>query len=153
MAAVTPFLWFNDQAEEAMRFYVDLFPNSHVNSVTRHGDDDAPAFSVDFSINGQQFQAINGGPHHALTPGFSVFVSCADQEEVDRLWAALSEGGEESQCGWVTDRFGLTWQVIPTALMALLSDPDAERAGRAMQAMLGMQKIDVAELERAASGR
>lgn len=153
MATITPFLWFDHQAEEAMLFYVALFPNSRVIDVTRHGGDDSPAFSVSFSIDGQEFQAINGGPPHSLTPGFSIFVSCPDQAEVDRLWSALSEGGEELQCGWVTDRFGLTWQIIPTALGRLLGDRDPERAGRAMQAMLAMKKIDIAALERAATGR
>jgi predicted 3-demethylubiquinone-9 3-methyltransferase (glyoxalase superfamily) len=156
MAKITPVLWFDGQAEEAANFYVTLLPNSHVDNVSRSPADtpSGPAgyvLTVDFTLAGQQFQGLNGGPEFKFNESISFAVDCADQAEVDRLWDALtSNGGEESVCGWLKDRYGLSWQIIPHRLGELLSDPDPGRAQRAMEAMLKMVKIDVAELERAA---
>ncbi|MGE5594471.1 MAG: VOC family protein [Hyphomicrobiales bacterium] len=149
---IVPFLWFENQAEEAMSTYVSLFDNSRVIEVSRAGED-GPAMVCTFEIEGQRVIAMNGGPDFRLSEAFSFFVSCEDQEEVDHYWSALlAGGGQPSQCGWLTDRFGVTWQIIPTALPELMGDPDRERAGRVMEAMLKMQKIDVAELQRAYEG-
>lgn len=143
---ILPFLWFNDQAEQAARFYVSIFPGSKVLS--------ASGMSVTFQLGGQTIMALNGGPHYRLTPAFSLFVSCKDQAEVDHYWEALLEGGgHPSRCGWLTDRFGLSWQVIPEALGQLLGDKDPARADRAMQAMMGMVKLDVQGLRDAADGK
>ncbi|MFY9341426.1 MAG: VOC family protein [Planctomycetota bacterium] len=140
---VTPFLWFEKDAEAAAKFYCSIFPDSRLVS--------ASPMTVTFTLEGRTFMALNGGPHYRLTPAYSMFVSCQDQQEVDALWdQLLAGGGKESQCGWLVDRFGLSWQVIPTRLMELLGDPDAGRRQRATAAMLKMQKIDVAALERAA---
>ena len=151
---ITPFLWFDDQAEEAMHFYVSIFRNSKVGRVTRYGDAGpgrkGQVMSASFLLEGQEFHALNGGPKYTFTPAISLFVSCETQDEVDELWNRLSEGGAPQQCGWVTDRYGLSWQIIPKALGQLLGDPDPGRARRAMQAMLGMTKIDIAALKRAA---
>lgn len=147
MKKIRPFLWFDDKAEEAMNFYVSLFPNSQVLSIS-HGGNGAPT-SVTFELDGQEFMAFNAGPRFPFTEAISFFVNCETQEEVDRLWAALAEGGEESKCGWLKDRFGLWWQIIPTALGGLLGDKDAAKAGRVMQAMLEMSKIDIAGLKSA----
>jgi predicted 3-demethylubiquinone-9 3-methyltransferase (glyoxalase superfamily) len=145
MPAITPFLWFDNTAGEAARFYTSIFPNSRLL-------DESPLV-VTFEIEGQRVMAINGGPHFQLNEAFSFFVACDSQAEVDRYWdALLADGGTPSQCGWLTDRFGLTWQIIPTRLMELMSDPDPERAQRVTQAMLGMVKIDVAALEAAHAG-
>jgi predicted 3-demethylubiquinone-9 3-methyltransferase (glyoxalase superfamily) len=150
-AKVTLFLWFDTQAEEAARFYVGLFPNSRLLDVSRRGG--GVAMSATFEIDGRSVIAFNGGPHFQLNEACSLFVSCEDQTEVDHYWnALLADGGKASRCGWLRDRFGLSWQVVPKALGRLLSDPDAARAGRAMQAMMGMGKLEVAELERAAAG-
>ena len=156
MSGITPFLWFDDKAEEAMNLYVSLFPNSHVINVSRMGPSDgeslAPAFSVTFEINGQRFQGMNGGPHYTFTPAVSFMVDCETQEEIDRYWNALSDGGHEMQCGWVTDRFGVTWQIIPSCLGTLLGDADQMKAGRARDAMMSMIKFDIAALKRAHAG-
>lgn len=156
MQKITPFLWFDDTAEEAMHFYVSTFRNSKVGRVTRYGDagpgTPGKVMSATFELEGQEFQALNGGPMYQFTPAISLFVSCETQAEVDELWDKLAAGGRPQQCGWVTDRFGLTWQVIPKQLGRLLGDPDPARARRAMQAMLAMTKIDIAGLERAADG-
>jgi len=155
MQRITPCLWFDTQAEEAAKFYVSLFDDAEVTDVrylenTPSGDHVA---LVSFRLEGMSFTAINGGPQFPFTEAVSFSVSCADQAEVDRLWNALTaDGGEESQCGWLKDRFGLSWQIIPDRMGELLSDPDPERAQRAMAAMLKMQKIDVAVLEAAAGG-
>jgi predicted 3-demethylubiquinone-9 3-methyltransferase (glyoxalase superfamily) len=153
---ITPFLWFDDKAEEAMHFYVSVFKNSKVGRVSRYGDagpgKTGQVMSATFELEGQEFHALNGGPKYKFTPAISLFVSCETQEEVDELWDRLSDGGAPQQCGWVTDRFGLSWQIIPKALGRLLSDTDRARAQRAMQAMLKMTKIDIAALERAADG-
>jgi len=147
MQKITPFLWFNDQAEEAMNFYVSIFKNSKTVSVSRYGDaGPGPKGSVmvaKFQLDGQDFMALNGGPT------FSFVVNCKTQEEVDEYWERLSAGGATNQCGWLTDKFGLSWQVVPTALGELLADKDRERSNRVMKAMLQMTKIDIAALRHA----
>jgi predicted 3-demethylubiquinone-9 3-methyltransferase (glyoxalase superfamily) len=144
---ITPFLWFDDRAEEAMHFYVSIFDNAEVLDVSRYGD--GKVISVTFELEGQKFMGLNGGPHFNFTPAVSFFVDCATQEEVDRLWDALTAGGEPGQCGWLKDKFGLSWQIIPKALGELLGDPDPVKSGRVLQAMLQMTKIDVAGLQAA----
>jgi predicted 3-demethylubiquinone-9 3-methyltransferase (glyoxalase superfamily) len=154
MQKITPFLWFNGDAEEAMNFYVSVFGNSKIGRVSRYGaagpGTPGSVMSATFVLEGQEFHALNGGPQYQFTPALSLFVSCETQQEVDDLWSRLTEGGSEDRCGWLRDRFGLSWQIIPTALGRLLGDPDPARAQRAMRAMLQMQKIDIAALERAA---
>jgi predicted 3-demethylubiquinone-9 3-methyltransferase (glyoxalase superfamily) len=153
MPNITPFLWFDDHAEEAMTFYVSLFKGSRVMSVSRYGEagPGAPGkvMTVTARIAGQEVTALNGGPQFPFTEAFSFFVSCESQQEVDELWTKLTAGGEESQCGWLKDRYGLSWQIVPTILGELLGDKDRARAQRVMQAMLGMKKIDIAGLRRA----
>ncbi|WP_415952071.1 VOC family protein [Streptomyces sp. KLOTTS4A1] len=154
---ITTFLWFDTQAEQAAEFYTTLFPDSKIIEVQRYGEagpgTPGTAMLVAFQLAGQRFSALNGGPEFSFTEAVSLYVDCEDQEEVDRLWTALTaDGGQESQCGWLKDRWGLSWQIIPKELPRLLSDPDPEKAGRAMQAMLGMQKIDVAALRSAYDG-
>jgi predicted 3-demethylubiquinone-9 3-methyltransferase (glyoxalase superfamily) len=155
MQKITPFLWFDNQAEEAMNFYVSIFNNSKAGRVTRYGDagpgPKGSVMSVTFQLEGQQFMALNGGPMFQFTPAISLFVDCETQEEVDELWAKLSAGGKPDRCGWLKDKFGLSWQIIPRALGELLGDKDPARASRAMKAMLKMSKIDVAEMKRAAA--
>lgn len=145
---VTPFLWFDSRAEEAARFYVSLFPNSAVGHITP-GPAGAPLV-VEFTLDSAPFRALNGGPHYALTPAYSMAVDCETQAEVDDLWAKLLDGGTPSRCGWLTDRYGLSWQIVPVLLLRLASDPDRAKAGRVMQAMMGMVKLDVAALQAAA---
>ena len=156
MQKITPFLWFNDNAEEAMDFYTSIFSNSKIIDVSRYpAGGPAPAGSVmsgTFELEGQKFMALNGGPQFSFTPAISLFVSCETQEEVDALWEKLAEGGEAQQCGWVTDKFGLSWQIIPQALGELMSDPDPEKSQRVMQAMLQMEKIDIQALRQAHRG-
>jgi len=147
MKKITPFLWFDYQAEDAMNFYVSIFKNSQVLGVTR--SQDGKVFTASFQLDGQEFMALNAGPQFPFTEAISFYVNCEDQAEVDELWDKLSAGGEESQCGWLKDKFGLSWQIIPDALPRLLGDPDPQKAKRAMDAMLQMQKIDVAALEKA----
>lgn len=154
MQKVSPFLWFDGQAEEAASFYTSLLPNSRITSVSRYGEGGpAPkgtAMSVTFELDGHEYMALNGGPHFKFTPAISLFVKCESQEEVDRYWDALIAGGGQSErCGWLKDRFGLSWQIIPTALGQLLQDKDRAKAGRVMQAMMQMTKIDIAGLRRA----
>jgi predicted 3-demethylubiquinone-9 3-methyltransferase (glyoxalase superfamily) len=153
---ITPFLWFDDQAEEAARFYVSLFEDSEITDVTRYPEgspgEPGAVMTVSFRIAGQEFTALNGGPQFPFTEAISLYVHCKDQDEVDRFWSQLTEGGEESQCGWLKDRFGLSWQVVPAGMEELFADPDPKRADRAMQAMLKMKKLDIAELRRAADG-
>jgi predicted 3-demethylubiquinone-9 3-methyltransferase (glyoxalase superfamily) len=148
----TPCLWFDDRAEEAADFYTAVFPGSAVTWVSRRPD--GTALMVGFHLSGQPYQALNGGhrPEHPFTEAISFSIACADQAEVDHYWDALTAGGREAPCGWLTDRFGVSWQVVPARLGELLGDPDPERAQRALQAMLGMRRIVVAELERAADG-
>jgi len=154
MQKITTFLWFNDKAEEATNFYVSLFQNSKIDSISRYGDagpgPKGSVMIVNFQLEGQKFIALNGGPHFSFTPAVSLFVNCESQEEVDRLWDKLSEGGRKDRCGWLQDKYGLSWQIIPVALMKLMSDPDKQKAGRVMKAMLQMDKIDVRKLEEAA---
>jgi predicted 3-demethylubiquinone-9 3-methyltransferase (glyoxalase superfamily) len=156
MPSITPFLWFDTQAEEAARFYTSVFPNSRIVDVTRYGEaGPGPAGSVmtvRFELDGVEFVALNGGPdYYGFNLGVSFLVNCTS-EEVDHYWTALTEGGEESQCGWLKDRYGLSWQIVPEGLAALLGDPDPVRAERAMQAMLTMRKLDIGAMERAAAG-
>ena len=164
MQKITPYMWFNDQAEEAANLYVNLFNGrpgtnaggeSRIGDVSRYGEagpgTPGTAMVVSFELEGQEFTALNGGPQFPFTEAVSFLVRCQSQEEVDYFWDALtSDGGEESQCGWLKDRYGLSWQIIPDRLMELLGDPDPGRSQRAMQAMLQMQKIDIATLEQAA---
>ena len=154
MPRITPNLWFDTEGEEAARFYASVFPNSRITNVSHYGEAGPRAagsvLAVQFVLDGQEFTAINGGPNFKFTEAISLSIDCADQDEVDHYWSKLSEGGSEGPCGWLKDRYGLSWQVIPAALPKLLSDPNRDRAQRAMQAMLGMQKIDVAALYAAA---
>ena len=145
MQKITPFLWFDDRAEEAARFYVSIFKNSKIVSIS--------GSSARFQLDGREFIAFNGGPHFTFTEAISLFVNCETQGEVDELWEKLSEGGEKSRCGWLKDKFGLSWQIIPTALGEMLNDPDDEKSERAMDAMLGMSKIDIEGLRKAFEGR
>jgi predicted 3-demethylubiquinone-9 3-methyltransferase (glyoxalase superfamily) len=151
---ITTFLWFDRNAEEAMNFYVSIFKNSKILKVARYGDaGPGPKGSVmaaTFQLDGQEFQALNGGPTYKFTPAISLFVNCESQQEVDELWGKLLEGGREDQCGWLTDKFGLSWQVIPTILPKLLGDKDPKKAERVMRAMLQMRKIDIKGLQMAA---
>ena len=150
---ITPFLWFDYNAEEAMNHYVSIFDNARIVNVSRYGEGGpGPKGSVmtgTFEIEGQQFMALNGGPHFKFTEAISLFVNCATQAEVDELWEKLSAGGQESQCGWLKDKFGLSWQIIPSALGEMLGDPDPQKSRRVMQAMLKMGKIDIAGLQAA----
>ncbi|MGK5637703.1 VOC family protein [Streptomyces sp. URMC 126] len=156
MQKITPFLWFDDQAEEAAGHYTSVFEDSRIVHVQRYGEagpgEPGSVMTVTFELAGQQFIALNGGPRFTFNEAVSLYVDCASQEEVDDLWARLGEGGEEGPCGWLKDRYGLSWQIIPRRLTDLLSDPDTERANRVMRAMLEMTKIDVGALEEAAAG-
>jgi len=153
MKRITPFLWFDGKAEEAMNFYVSVFKNSKVGSVTRYGEGGpGPKGSVmtaTFELDGQEFMALNGGPEFKFTEAISFYVNVETQEEVDELWEKLSKGGQQGQCGWLKDKFGLSWQVVPSILGKLLRDKDAEKSKRVMKAMLQMQKIDIKKLKQA----
>lgn len=155
MSKITPWLWFDTEGEDAANFYTSIFPNSRIVSVSRYGSagprPEGSVMTVTFELDGRVFVALNGGPEFTFSEAISFEVDCRDQAEVDLYWSALSDGGEEGVCGWLKDRFGVSWQIIPEALPRLLADPDPERAQRAMKAMLGMKKIVVAELEEAAS--
>lgn len=155
MSDITPWLWFDTEAEEAATFYTSVFPNSRIQEITHYGEaGPRPAglvMTVTFELDGRSFAALNGGPHYTFTEAISFSVSCADQDEVDGYWNALSEGGEEGPCGWLKDRFGVSWQIVPDALPRLLQDPDREKAQRVMAAMLQMKKIEIAGLEEAAA--
>jgi predicted 3-demethylubiquinone-9 3-methyltransferase (glyoxalase superfamily) len=156
MSKITPFLWFDDRIEEAMDFYTSVFKDAKVKDVSRYGDagplEKGKVMGATFELEGQEFMALNGGPEFTFTEAISFFVKCEDQAEVDYYWNALTaDGGQESQCGWLKDKFGLSWQIIPNALMRYLSDQDSGRAQRATAAMLKMRKIDIAELDRAAA--
>ncbi len=156
MNKIVPFLWFDGNAEEAVNFYVSIFKNSKVTRLTRYGEagpgPKGQVMSATFQLEGQDFYALNGGPQFTFTPAISLFVNCETQAEVDELWGKLTAGGRPDQCGWLQDRFGLSWQIIPTALGRLLNDKDPSKAGRVMQAMLKMVKIDIAALQRAYDG-
>jgi predicted 3-demethylubiquinone-9 3-methyltransferase (glyoxalase superfamily) len=153
MQKITPFLWFDGKAEEAMNFYVSVFKNSKAGTVTRYGEaGPGPKGTVmiaTFQLEGQDFVAINGGPQFTFTPAISFFVDCKTQEEVDDLWEKLSEGGEKSRCGWLKDKFGLSWQIVPSILPELMRDKDPEKSKRVMKAMLQMDKIDIKALKEA----
>jgi len=154
MDAITPCLWFDTEAEEAAQFYTSVFPNSRIVHVSHYGSaGPRPAgmvMEVEFELNGRSFLALNGGPDFTFSEAISLQVDCKDQDEVDRLWVTLSEGGEEGPCGWLKDRYGLSWQIVPSVMYELIADPDQERAQRTIAAMLQMGKLDIAELERAA---
>src|SRR6266568_972113 len=153
MQKITPFLWFDDQAEEAMTFYTSIFKDSEIVSVTRYSEagpgPEGSVMTAAFRLNGQEFIALNGGPAFAFTPAISFFVHCETQQEVDTFWEKLSAGGKPGQCGWLTDKFGVSWQIIPNVLGELLADPDPAKSQRVMEAMLEMSKIDVQALQRA----
>ncbi len=160
--SITPFLWFDDRAEEAARFYVSIFKNSSIDSVSYYGDAGplpaGTAMTVEFTLDGQEFMALNGGPSGAAHPGapfqgsIALFVSCATQRELDALWDALLAGGRAVQCGWLVDRYGFAWNLVPQGFGDLIRDPDPARADRAMKAMLAMEKLDIEALRKAADG-
>ena len=153
MQKITPFLWFDDQAEEAVNFYTSIFKNSKVVSMSRYGEGgpgpQGTVMTATFQLEGQEFVALNGGPHFTFSPAISFFINCATQEEVDELWEKLASGGEEGQCGWLKDKYGVSWQIVPTILGELLQDKDAEKARRVMNAMLQMRKIETEKLRQA----
>ena len=161
MQKINPFLWFDGKAEEAANFYVSIFKQSRIGAITRYDDEGSKAagrpkgsvMTVEFELGGQKFTALNGGPHFKFTEAISLVVNCDDQKEVDHFWGKLSAGGQEVQCGWLKDRFGLSWQVVPTALLEMLQDKDPEKSKRTMAAMLKMKKLEVDALKRAYDGR
>ncbi len=153
MQKITPFLWFDGKAEEAMNFYTSIFKNSKIGRITRYGDagpgPKGAVMSATFQLDGQEFMALNGGPQFKFTEAISFFVNCETQEEVDELWEKLSDGGQKSRCGWLKDKYGLSWQIIPSALGKMLGDKDPEKSQRVMKAMLQMDKIDIRRLQEA----
>ena len=157
MQKITPFLWFDDKAEDAAKFYVSIFKNSKIGTITRFGEAGAEVSGrpkgttmvVTFQLDGQEFMALNGGPHFKFTEATSFVVNCQTQEEVDRMWEKLSEGGEEGQCGWLKDKYGLSWQIVPTILGKIMQDQDTQKSERVMSAMLKMYKIDIKTLKQA----
>ena len=157
MQKITPFLWFDGKAEEAMNFYISIFRNSKVVSITRYGEGGpgpkGTVMSAKFQLHGQEFMALNGGPLFTFSPAISFFVNCETQEEVDDLWEKLSEGGEKQRCGWLRDKYGVSWQIIPSVLGEMLSDTDPEKSKRVMHAMLQMNKIDIKGLKKALEQR
>src|SRR6267142_5192333 len=156
MQKITPFLWFNDDAEDAAKFYVSVFKNSRINGVTRYGEagpgPKGKAMTVTFQLEGQDFIALNGGPQFKFSEAVSFVVDCKTQHEVDTLWAKLTKGGQEAPCGWLKDKFGLSWQIVPSVLGELLGDKDPQKAGRVMDAMLKMKKIEISALKAAYKG-
>ena len=156
MPTISPFLWFNSEAEQAANFYVSVFPNSKILSVARYGEagpgPKGSVMTVAFELDGKAFVALNGGPQFKFSEAISFVVDCKTQEEVDLYWRNLSEGGEQGQCGWLKDRYGLSWQVVPSALGEMMSDPDAKKSKRVMDAMLKMKKLEIAELKKAYLG-
>lgn len=146
-------MWFDNQAEEAVNYYTSIFKNSKIDSISRYGESgpgpNGSVMTANFQLDGQKFIALNGGPYFAFSPAISFFVNCENQEEADWYWEKLSEGGEKEQCGWLKDKFGVTWQIVPTILGELMSDPDPERSGRVTKAMLQMTKLDIAKLKQA----
>ena len=157
MQKITPCLWFNNKAEEAVNVYVSIFKNSKIGNITRYGEEGAKVsgkpketvMTVTFQLDGQEFMALNGGPQFTFSPAISFRVNCETQEEVDKLWGKLSENGEEIQCGWLKDKYGISWQIVPTVLNEMLQDKDAEKSERVMKAMLQMKKIDIITLKQA----
>ena len=154
---ITPFLWFDDNAEEAVKFYVSIFKNSKIGRMTRYGEEGAKVsgrpegtvMTIAFQLEGQTFAALNGGPHFKFTEAISLVVNCKTQKEVDELWEKLSEGGEEGQCGWLKDKYGLSWQIVPTVLSKMLQDKDPKKSERVMQALIQMRKFDIKRLKQA----
>ena len=157
MQKITPFLWFDGKAEEAMNFYTSIFKNSKVGRVTRYGEagpgPKGTVMSATFQLEGQEFMALNGGPQFTFTPAISFFVNCETQQEVDELWEKLFEGGKKDRCGWLKDKYGLSWQIVPSALGKMLGDKDPEKSKRVMEAMLQMDKIDIKRLQEAYEGK
>lgn len=157
MQKITPFLWFNDNAEEAMKLYTSIFKNSKVGKVARYGDagpgPKGTVMTASFSLDGQEFLALNGGPKFKFTEAVSFVVNCETQKEIDEFWEKLSAGGQESECGWLKDKFGLSWQIVPTVLGTLMSDPDRTKSQRVMSALLKMKRLDIATLQRAYDGK
>ena len=157
MQKIVPFLWFDDKAEEAANFYVSIFKNSKITGLTRYGEGAAgpkgSVMSVTFELDGKQYYALNGGPVFKFTEAFSLFVNCEDQKEVDDLWEKLSAGGAKSRCGWLKDKYGLSWQIVPTVLLKFLGDKDPAKSKRVMEAMLKMDKLDTDTLVKAYEGR
>jgi predicted 3-demethylubiquinone-9 3-methyltransferase (glyoxalase superfamily) len=161
MQKITPFLWFDNKAEEAAKFYVSIFKNSRIGNISRYGDAGAEVSGrpkgtvmvVTFQLDGQEFLALNGGPQFKFTEAISLVVNCETQQEIDELWEKLSEGGAKNQCGWLKDKYGLSWQIVPTVMGKLMQDKDAEKANRVMKAMLQMHKIDIKLLKQAYDGR
>jgi predicted 3-demethylubiquinone-9 3-methyltransferase (glyoxalase superfamily) len=157
MQKISPFLWFDDQAEEAVAFYMSLFDDSRITTTLRYPQNSSlgtpgSVMSLGFELSGQEFMALNGGPDFRFNPSISFYVRCDDQAEIDRLWTALLDGGEPQQCGWITDRFGVTWQIVPTALDRMMNDPDPDKVQRVTDAFLQMEKFDIAALEGAFAG-
>ncbi|TWV99203.1 VOC family protein [Chitinophaga pinensis] len=156
MQKITPFLWYNDQAEEAAKLYTSLFKNSSIGKISRYPPgvpgQEGKVMTVEFTLDGQEFIALNGGPHYSFTPAVSMFIQCETQDEVDKLWDALTAGGSIDKCGWCRDKFGLSWQVVPKGLQELMQDKDPGRARRATMAMMQMEKLDIGVLEEAANG-
>jgi predicted 3-demethylubiquinone-9 3-methyltransferase (glyoxalase superfamily) len=156
MPTITPNLWFDKEGLDAAEFYTSIFPNSKIGAVSHYGDAGpgvaGSVLTVEFVLDGMPFTALNGGPEFRFTEAISLVISCKDQAEVDYYWERLTDGGEESQCGWCKDRFGLSWQIVPAQFVEIMSDPDQERVNRAMKAMFGMKKLDVAALQAAADG-
>jgi predicted 3-demethylubiquinone-9 3-methyltransferase (glyoxalase superfamily) len=157
MQKITPFLWFDNNAEDAAKFYTSIFKNSKLGKVARYGDagpgPKGSVMTVEFELNGEQFTALNGGPEFKFTEAISFMVNCESQEEIDYFWEKLTAGGQEVQCGWLKDKFGLSWQITPTALLKMLNDPDPAKSQRVMKAMLEMIKIDLPTLQRAYEGK
>jgi predicted 3-demethylubiquinone-9 3-methyltransferase (glyoxalase superfamily) len=153
MQKITPFLWFNNNAEEAVNFYISIFKNSKIVSISRYGEagpgPKGTVMSATFELNGQEFMALNGGPHSSFSPAISLFVKCETQQEVDEFWEKLSAGGKKERCGWLTDKYGLSWQIIPNALGRMLQDKDPQKSKRMMKAMLQMDKINIEALKQA----
>jgi predicted 3-demethylubiquinone-9 3-methyltransferase (glyoxalase superfamily) len=153
MQKITPFLWFNNNAEEAVNFYISIFKNSKIVNISRYGEAGPgpkdTVMSATFELNGQEFMALNGGPHFSFSPAISLFVKCETQQEVDEFWEKLSAGGKKERCGWLTDKYGLSWQIIPNALGRMLQDKDPEKSTRVMKAMLQMDKINIDGLKQA----
>jgi predicted 3-demethylubiquinone-9 3-methyltransferase (glyoxalase superfamily) len=151
MQKITPFLWFNDQAEEAVKFYTSIFKDSKIGTISRYGDvgpgQKGKVMSATFQLGGQEFMALNGGPVFTFSPAISFFVNCETQQEVDLFWEKLSEGGEKQKCGWLKDKFGVSWQIVPTALGELLNDKNVQKSQKVMQAMLQMEKLDIKGLK------
>lgn len=157
MQKITPFLWFNDKAEEAANFYVSIFKNSKIVEIARYGDagpgPKGSVMVVSFELEGQKFTALNGGPTYSFTPAISLVVNCDSQQEVDAMWDKLCEGGKPVQCGWLTDKYGLSWQIVPVALFEMMKDPDPAKKSRMMGAMMQMVKLDIAKLKTAFEGK